>query len=222
MVLAEAMTADPINPATFVDAVQPLLASRDLHGLCVLLKERWTPRQITDLLSCNECDVRKVAALALSLVGGRRCIAELARQLRDTDPIVNQMAEHALWSIWFRLGNPQANKELMHGLQCLNRRAFDEAAEHFSEAITLDPAFAEAYNQRAIVHYLGERYGDSIRDCQKTVELMPDHFGAWAGMGHCEAHLGHRDEAVAAYERALAINPHMDCVKQTIAELKDA
>ncbi|HEV7298154.1 MAG TPA: tetratricopeptide repeat protein [Tepidisphaeraceae bacterium] len=214
------MTVEPIDPATFVKAVQPLLEARDLSGLCGLLKDRWTPRQITDLLSSNQCDVRKVAALALSLVGGRRCIGELARQLRDVDPIVNQMAEHALWSIWFRLGPPQANKELMHGLQCLNRREFDEAADHFTHAVEIAPDFAEPYNQRAIVHYLRERYDESIDDCRKTVELMPEHFGAWAGLGHCYAHLEQADEAIAAYERALVLNPHLDCVKQTIKELK--
>ena len=209
-----------IDPANFVEAVQPLLKSRDLQGLCNLLRDRWTPRQITELLACPACDVRKVAALALSLVGGRRCICDLARQLRDPDPVVNQMAEHALWSIWFRLGNPAAHKQLLSGLEHLNNREFDAAEHRFSHAIELDPEFAEAYNQRAIVHYLREEYAPSVADCDKAVELMPEHFGAWAGMGHCYLHLGHNDKAIESYEKALEINPHLDCVKQAVTELK--
>jgi tetratricopeptide (TPR) repeat protein len=164
--------------------------------------------------------VRKVAALALSLVGGRRCVADLARQLADPDPVVNQMAEHALWSIWFRLGEPPAHKCLLAGLEHLNHRDFDAAEESFSEAIALDPKFAEAYNQRAIVHYLREEYQPSIDDCMKAVDLMPEHFGAWAGLGHCHAHLDQTPQAIEAYEKALAINPHLDCVKQAVVELK--
>lgn len=214
------MTVEPIDPQSFVEAVKPLLESRDLPGLCKLLRTTWTPRQITDLLACDHCDARKVAALALGLVGGRRCICDLARQLRDVDPVVNEMAEHALWSIWFRLGEPAAHKKLLAGLEHLNERQFDEAEDHFTQAIQLDPQFAEAYNQRAIVYYLREQLEQSIADCRRATELMPEHFGAWAGLGHCFAHLGDADQAISCYERALILNPHLDCVRQAIAQLK--
>ena len=48
---------------------------------------------------------------------------------------------------------------------------------------------------------------------------MPCHFGAWAGMGHCFLHLGQLDHAIRAYQRAIAINPHLECVRQTLAEI---
>jgi len=50
--------------------------------------------------------------------------------------------------------------------------------------------------QRAIVHYLSERFDESVEDCHRTVSRMPAHFGAWAGMGHCYAHLGKHVEAI--------------------------
>jgi len=48
---------------------------------------------------------------------------------------------------------------------------------------------------------------------------MPCHFGAWAGMGHCFLHEGRLDKARQCYAQALKINPHLDCLKQTIAEI---
>jgi hypothetical protein len=39
-------------------------------------------------------------------------------------------------------------------------------------------------------------------------------------MGHCHAHDGRLIEAVACYERALSINPHMSQVAEAIEELK--
>jgi tetratricopeptide (TPR) repeat protein len=49
---------------------------------------------------------------------------------------------------------------------------------------------------------------------------MPCHFGAWAGMGHCHAHLEQISSALECYETALAINPHLHCVEETVWELK--
>jgi tetratricopeptide (TPR) repeat protein len=210
-----------IDPAKFLACLQPLLAGRDLQGLTELLKTRFTDQQITALFANEDPDVRKVAALAFSLVGTRCGLSKLAPLLRDADPMVNQMAEHAMWSVWFRSGaNCDANRELCRGTKALNQRDFDLALEHIDRAIACDPGFAEAYNQRAIVNYLQERYEESIEDCQRVLERMPMHFGAWAGMGHCHAHLGRLTDALACYEKALAINPHFDCVRQAVEELR--
>ncbi|MGH7214182.1 MAG: tetratricopeptide repeat protein [Tepidisphaeraceae bacterium] len=209
-----------IDPADFVARVSPLLERRDLAGLLDLLKDNWSPAQIVALLSGPHQDARKIAALSLSLVGGNCCIEDLSRVLRDKDRVVNEMAEHALWSIWLRLGSCEANREVCRGTHALGRRDFDCAIQHFNRAIKHDPSFAEAYNQRAIAYYLTERYEESIKDCLRTVKRLPGHFGAWAGMGHCHAHLGRIDEAIEAYERALEINPHLDCLRQALRELK--
>lgn len=209
-----------MDPQSFVTSVKPLLEAKDLEGLLCHLKKNYTPDQITSLLSCPCDDARKVAALALALVGRKCCIPAVAERLKDTDPMTNQMAEHALWSIWFRCGAPAANAELAHGAQCLTDRRFECAFEHFNRAIEISPDFAEPYNQRAIAHYLQENFEQSLKDCETAVSLMPCHFGAWAGLGHCSAHLGKPQEAIRCYQQALKINPHLDCIRQAICELK--
>ncbi len=209
-----------IDPDEFIAVVQPLLEQQDAQGLLQLLRSRYQHEQIKAILTSDHRDARKVAALALGLVGGKCCVEELARQLTDKDPVVNQMAEHALWSIWFRCGTSEANHELCKGTKALNRRDLDRAIEHFSRAIELDPSFAEPYNQRALAKFLAERYEACIEDCHQAVQRMPCHFGAWAGMGHCHAHVGRLDEALKSYERALSINPHLDGVREAVNELR--
>lgn len=204
----------------FIAAVQPMLEGKDLQGLHEFLKSHWTLEELIGFLGSGDNDVSKVAALCLALVGGRCCLKQVAAQLHHSDPMVNQMAEHALWAIWFRCGSAEANHELCRGTKALNRRDFAHATSHFTRAIQIDPKFAEAYNQRAIVKYLQERYDESIEDCRRTVELMPCHFGAWAGLGHCYAHIGRLEDAVASYDQALAINPHMDSIRQMVDELR--
>jgi tetratricopeptide (TPR) repeat protein len=214
------MPLPAIDPCEFVATVQPALARQDVQGLTDLLRSRYSHEQIKAVLTSDDLDARKVAALALSLVGGKCCVEELSKQLCHADPVVNQMAEHALWAIWFRCGSKEANHELCRGTKALNRRDIECAIEHFSKAISIDPNFAEAYNQRALAKYLGEQYGPCIEDCEQAVERMPCHFGAWAGMGHCHAHEGRLNDAIRCYEQALCLNPHLDGVKQAISELR--
>jgi tetratricopeptide (TPR) repeat protein len=214
------LSGNPIQPDQFVASVTPLLERQDLGGLLQMLKRNWTAEQIVELLKSHHADARKVAALALSLVGGACCLGPLSQQLKDPDPVVNEMAEHALWSIWFRSGNCEANQQLARGAQAMERGELREAIEHFTRAIEIDPDFAEAYNQRAIAHCLADEYDESIADCQRTVELMPCHFGAWAGMGHCHAHEGRLRPALETYRKALEINPHLDCLVEACDEIE--
>ena len=209
-----------IDPRAFVAAVQPLLQAKDMPGLVALLRDRWDSAQIISLLRNPDCEARKVAALSLSLVGCRKCLPELSKILKDPDPVTNQMAEHAMWSIWFRLGSPKANCELRHGVEAMNRQRMDEAIARFSAAIEACDEFAEAWNQRATAYYLMEKYERSVVDARQAVARNPNHFGAWAGLGHCFAHLKRFDEAIEAYERALEINPNLECLAEAIAELR--
>jgi len=214
-------TLTAIDPSQFVQLVEPLLARKDLPGLLGLLKTKWEPEQIRDLLRSPHTDAKKVALLALALVGPTCCTEELSFQLKDSDPVINELAEHALWAIWLRSGNTQeVNQLVCRGAEALGRRDFPRAITLFNEAIRKDPDFAEAYNQRAIVYYLSEDYEKSIADCRRVVKRMPCHFGAWAGMGHCHAHLERISDAIECYQKALSINPHLHCIQETVQELK--
>ena len=211
----------PIDPDAFIAKVQPLLERMDLAGLHELVKTEWKREQIEQLIQSEHTDAKKVALLAIGLVGKACCLPHLVKHLRDPDPVVHEMTEHAMWSIWFRIGSsPDANHQLARGAQALERKDFEHAIKHFNRAIQIDPEFAEAYNQRALAQYLLERYEDSIQDCRETVRRMPMHFGALAGMGHCYAHLGKLREAIESYQGALEIHPHMECLEQAIEELQ--
>src|SRR5580704_1638730 len=119
-----------IDPSQFVELVEPLLARQDLPGLLQLLKSRWSPEQIRDLMRSPHIDARKVALLALALVGPTCCVEELSHQLKDPVPVINELAEHALWAIWFRSGKTtEANQLVCRGAAALDSRDFPKAIE---------------------------------------------------------------------------------------------
>src|SRR4051812_17765317 len=155
-----------INPEEFVSALQPSLSHGNLEQTLLSVGRRWTCPQIVSLLTHKSGDVRKVAALALSVVGDRSAIVPLAVALHDADAMVSQMSEHALWAIWFRSGNSRAVSLVKCGNTHMHHGNYECAIEKFTCAIQEDPDFAEAYNQRAIAHYLNERFAESIADCR--------------------------------------------------------
>jgi tetratricopeptide (TPR) repeat protein len=211
------MWAEAINGAEFLTTVRPALQGGSADELARVTRARWSPQQLCELLADDGVDVRKTACLVLGLVGDERVMNCLAASLRDVDAMVAQMAEYALWSIWFRLGSPEAQGDFQRGMQALEHEKPDEAITWFGRAVTTDPSFAEAYNQCAIAHYMREEWDAAAVQCRKAMERVPMHFGAIAGLGHCFAQMGKLPQAAEMYRRALAIHPRMEGMAQALA-----
>lgn len=52
-----------------------------------------------------------------------------------------------------------------------------------------------------------ERYGSSLEKFQQAVELDPQLYEGWNYVGYTSRRLGHYDDALAAYDKALALKP---------------
>ncbi len=204
----------------FLHSLQPFLSTGDLSRAADDIARYAHGGQLYTFLSHVDVQVRRAAAMALTLLGDKQAVEPLVAALHDSDVLVSQCAEDALWAIWFRAGNNRSCCHLKCGAHHLKHGNLDTAMEKFSLAIETDPEFAEAYNQRAIAYYLAERYTDSINDCRRALERMPRHFGAMAGMGHCHAQLGNLSEARQCYHQALAINPRMEGIAASLEQIR--
>ena len=211
--------SDPIDGESFLKIVRPALETADAGKLAQLVGTHWRPEQLRYMLRSDNVDVRRVAAVTLGLVGDTHCTPSLIRALRDMDEQVNQMAEHGLWSIWFRSGKPQATQPFHQGVALLTAENYQSAVDRFHEALRQDPDFAEAFNQCAIAHYFLGNWKESIADCDATIRRVPHHFGAICGMGHCYAQLDDLHRALRCYKHALRINPRMTTLERAINQL---
>lgn len=209
-----------IDGQAFLRATLPALKSCNAAQLASAVLEKWTAGDVCRLLKHANVDVRRVATVTMGMIGNMSHVNCLTHALTDPDRQVNQMSEHALWSIWFRSGKPQAARPFREGLALLAADEYDQAIEKFHEAAAIDPSFAEAYNQCGIACYLAGHYDQAIKACRKAIQLVPTHFGAISGMGHCFAQLGELNLALRCYRRARRINPQLDGIADAINRLQ--
>lgn len=108
-------------------------------------------------------------------------------------------------------------------LRCLVRRLPGVAAQSRTPTQTQPQPITppQAYNKRATVAYLQQRFHDAVADCKRTLELNPLHFAAAAGLGMSCAAVGDIAGAVAGYQHALALNPRLRHLRTHIRMLQE-
>ena len=129
--------------------------------------------------------------------------------------------EGAIWSIWLDGGDPALNEIMARGVEAMHASRLRDAAERFTELILAAPEFAEAWNKRATVYYLMDRYEDSVRDIERTLALEPRHFGAISGMGLIFLERGDEEGALGAFEKVLEIHPHARGARFQVERLRE-
>jgi tetratricopeptide (TPR) repeat protein len=183
------------------------------------IAERYTEGTLLRLLEHGDSDCRRAALLALGLLGTLTACPGLAARLHDEDREIAQTAADTLWTLWFRGDSPANNDELQRLARLRDR---EKALAGLDALILRAPEFAEAYNQRAIIHFRLKQFDRSIADCEKALALNPYHFGAQAGLGQCYLQMRKHRAALKAFRTALRLNPHMDGVAETIRALENA
>lgn len=183
------------------------------------VEERYTEGTLQRLLAGGDELARRAAALALGFTGTMRSAPALTAALKDDDAQVCRFAADSLREVWFRGDEADHGPRLQQALS---------APDHARTAAALDalireaPDFAEAYNQRAMLHFQRGEYRRSAADCEAVLRLNPAHFGAAAGMGQCYLRLNRPRAALRAFRQALAVHPGLDEVREAVRELEAA
>lgn len=83
----------------------------------------------------------------------------------------------------------------------------DRAGDAFAQAISLEPRSAAAHYNLSTVHSTRQEFEQSIKECEKALEIKANFSEAYGGMGQALEALGRYDEALSCYGRALEISP---------------
>jgi len=177
-------------------------------------------RALRELGRADDVAARRSAVRQLADIGVMADLPTLVRALRDPDPIVRGFVESAMWSVWSRSGDETVDRLFAVGVEQMGQRQLEAAAETFSRIIQRRPEFAEGWNKRATVYFLLGDYRRSLADCDEVMARNPYHWGALSGYGMIYMQLDQPGRAIDYLEKALAVNPNLDQVAQTIEVLK--
>lgn len=160
----------------------------------------------------------RVDAVVWIAANGTTADEKLLRpRLADDSAMVRELAERGLWILWGRSGDPAVDALMERGAAQMQAQRYDDAIATYSEVIRRKPAFAEGWNRRATVLFLTGEFKRSLADCDEVTKRNPYHFGALAGVGQNWFHLEQYDKAIAAWRRALEVNPNLAGIEDSIA-----
>ncbi len=117
------------------------------------------------------------------------------------------MLEDQLRQAWLRSGSAAVTLLMSRGLRLAQAGQDDDAAEAFSDAITLQPDVAEAWHQRAVTRYHAGDVAGAVRDLQETVRLEPRSFSAFHTLADIAAAREDWKGAYAAWQKVLELDP---------------
>ena len=161
----------------------------------------------TSILSANERDTQ---------------LDKLFLELKKNIPSLSPGIAQQIWMLWSTHPTDQKLTSILdEGSRLVQDQKLNKAIEVFSEAIDLDPSWAEAWNKRATVYYMIGEFQKSQDDIDKVLELEKRHFGALAGQGLVNIQLKNYEKAILSYKKAQEIYPSMQSPKTMIKQIEN-
>ena len=147
---------------------------------------------------------------------------KLFLELKKNIPSLSSGIAQQIWMLWSTHPTDQKLTSLLdEGSRLVQDQQLTRAIDVFTEAIELDPNWAEAWNKRATVLYMLGEYQKSQDDIDKVLELEERHFGALAGQGLVNIQLKNYEKAIRSYEQAQEIYPAMRSPKIMIKQIEE-
>ena len=92
------------------------------------------------------------------------------------------------------------------GVSAFQKGDLDKAIADFTEAIRLDPKYAQAYYNRGYAYWKGD-FDKAIADFTEAIRLDPKYAKAYCSRGICLQDKGDYDKAIADYTEAIRLDP---------------
>ena len=129
--------------------------------------------------------------------------------------------EDRIWAVWVISGSDTCDLLMSRVKDAIDDKDYDLALKLLDAIIAIKPGYVEAWNRRATVYYLKQDYAHSIADIAEVLAREPRHFGALAGLGLMLQEIGDDKDALDAYRKALAVDPHLENIPDVVKTLSD-
>lgn len=91
------------------------------------------------------------------------------------------------------------------GVEKALEKDYQGAIADYTQAVQLNPNFAEAYLKRAIAHYKLRKDRDVLEDCRQALEINPNFAQAYYYQGRARYRSGYTSSAIEAYNQAIRL-----------------
>jgi len=129
--------------------------------------------------------------------------------------------EERIWAVWIESGSDTCDLLMTRVKDAIEDQNYDLAIRLLDSIIAIKPGYVEAWNQRATVYYLKDDYPHAIADIAEVLAHEPRQFGALAGLGLMLQEIGDDKDALDAYRKALAIDPHLENIPDAVKTLTE-
>lgn len=182
-------------------------------GVQAIQRTTWFKERIYQMLVTGDEAQRLKAASLLSQVRGE---AQLLRALKSEQAAVREMARRGLDHLWFTGEGDRAYDEMLAACKLANGEDCAKALPLLDKLTAKHPRYAEAWNRRASVLWQMGKFKESMSDSQRALELNPNHYSAWQGLGLCQLELGDIAGACKSLRAALQIAPHDQSTQESL------
>jgi tetratricopeptide (TPR) repeat protein len=129
--------------------------------------------------------------------------------------------EDRIWAIWMSSDSDTCTLLMSRVKDATEDKDYDLAIKLLDAIVAIKPDYVEAWNRRATLHFLKHEYGGALADIREVLAREPRHFGALAGLGLILQDIGDDRHALQAYQAALAIDPHLRNLSDTVKTLRE-
>src|ERR1700730_831167 len=137
------------------------------------------------------------------------------------DAEIAKEVENRIWAIWLASGSDTADLLMSRVKAAIEGKDARLAIQLLGSIIEIKPDYIEAWNRRATLFFAMKDYGRAMADIQEVLNREPRHFGALAGLGMILEEVGENKQALDAYRKALAVNPHMQKIPEQVKALSE-
>jgi len=86
-------------------------------------------------------------------------------------------------------------------------RKYVEAIDIYKKVLSLDPNHIDTYNDLGLAYQYARQPEKAIETLKKGSELMPSYQRIWISLGFVSASVGKKEEAKAAFAKAVELGP---------------
>lgn len=145
---------------------------------------------------------------------------DLFRRLKNARSagVANRVAGE-IQARWLASGSDTVDLLMQRAMAAVAAKDVGLALDLLDSIVALKPDYAEAWNQRAVLHFGQRDFDAAIEDVDVVLRLEPRHFGALVGLATMLGEYGYKARALDVYRRALAIHPFLKDLPKKIDEL---